>query len=165
MQLYLMRHAQPLTQEETSGLSPGGERQAEELAALLLQLSLPPERFAILTTRFPRTRQTAELICQGLGLKPDRVVSLPEITLPPGDEFLRRFLLHHIQRQVDEGRDVLLLVGHHPYFRLLFNWFLSAPDREAVNPAYGSIAYLEGNAETSGDWVQHWMVVPLPITR
>ena len=163
MQFYLMRHAQPNTSDEDSGLSPGGERQADQIAALLLKFSLPPERIAILTTKYARTRQTAERICQGLSLKPDRVVILPDNNLLPRDEFLRAFLLHHIQKHVDEGRDIILLVGHAPYFRLLFNWFLSGPDQQSPSPAYGSIAYLEGDTETSGDWAYHWMVAPLPM--
>lgn len=164
MRLYLMRHAQPNTSDEDSVLSPGGERQADQLAALLLQLSLPPERLTILTTRYARTRQTAERICQGLGMEPDQVVILPDNTLPPGNEFLRKFLLYHIRKQVDEGRDIILLVGHAPYFQLLYDWFLSGPDQLAPSPSHSSIAYLEGNAETSGDWVRHWMVAPLPTT-
>jgi phosphohistidine phosphatase SixA len=163
MRLYLMRHAQPLTLDDTSLLSPGGERQADQLAAMLSQFSLPPGRIAILTTKPSRLRQTAERICQGLGLERDRVVGLPDMALPPEDNFIRQFLVHHIRKQAAEGRDVVLLVGHAPDFPLLFDWFLG-PGHQAPSPAHGSIACLEGSAETSGDWVRRWMVAPLPMT-
>src|SRR5262245_55299034 len=103
MQLYLMRHAQPLTGDDASLLSPGGERQADQLATVFTQFALPPGRIAVLTTKFPRARQTAERICRGLGLEPDRVISLPDMALPPGDNFLRQFLVHHIRKQAGEG--------------------------------------------------------------
>lgn len=163
MRLYLLRHAQPLTGDEASPLSPGGERQAAQLAALFSQFSLPPERIALLTTKRPRARQTAERICQELGLEPDRAVSLPDVALPPGDNFLRQFLVHHVQKQVAEGRDEALLVGHGPYFRLLFDWFLG-PGQEVPSPAHGSVACLEGNPETSGNWARRWVLAPLPTT-
>jgi len=163
MRLYLMRHAQPQTLDDTSALSPGGERQADQLASLFVHLSLPPEQIAILCTKFPRASQTAERIGQGLGLESDRVVVLPDVSLPPDENFLRTFLVHHIRKQVTDGRDVVLLVGHAPYFPLLFTWFLGS-GQAAPSPAHGSLAHLEGNAETSANWVLRWVVAPLPTT-
>jgi phosphohistidine phosphatase SixA len=157
-----MRHAQPQTLDDTSGLSVGGERQADQLASLFVHLSLPPERIAILCTKFPRARQTAERIGQGLDLELGQVIVLPDVS-SPGESFLRQFLVYHIRNQATEGRDVVLLVGHAPYFPLLFTWFLG-PGQAAPSPAHGSLAHLEGNAETSGDWVLRWVMAPLPTT-
>ena len=67
MPLYLMRHAQRLTGGDASILPPGGKLQANQLAALFPQFALRPEWVAILRTKFPRARQTAEGICRGLG--------------------------------------------------------------------------------------------------
>ena len=129
MRLYMVRHAQPLTGDDASPLSPGGQRQADQLAALFPQFALAPKRVAILTTKFRRARQTAERIGQGLGLEPDRVVGLPDTALPPGDNFLRQFLVQHVREHAAEGWDAILLVGHGPYFRILFDWFLGPGTR------------------------------------
>jgi broad specificity phosphatase PhoE len=162
MRLYLMRHGQPSTLAENSLLSPVGEQQIRQIAALFSQLGLDLEKVAVLTTPFPRTQQGGELIGQGLGISKDHVIKIPK-PLSSNEPFCRAHLLHHIRKPLEENRDTVIFVGHAHYFPLLIPYFTGAAQSEAF-PSHGSVISLEGAPGSQGDWQRHWWLAPMPVT-
>jgi len=162
MRLYLMRHAQPLTLNENSLLSSIGEDQVNQVVVLLSQLCLDLEQVTVLTTKSPRAQQTGEIISHGLAISSDHVTQIPNV-IGSGDAFHLAYLLYHIRKQTEKGRDEVIFVGHAPYFPLLIKHFTGAFQID-LSPSHCSLISLEGASESKGDWQRHWWLAPMPTT-
>lgn len=79
--LYLLRHGQTRYNAElrlqgrcNSELTPRGEAQALAMGARLAKLLAEPTDWTIYASPLGRARQTAERVCQQLGLDQERII-------------------------------------------------------------------------------------------
>ena len=109
MILYFLRHgkAAPAVNGDDAAreLTPEGEDDLRAAAGLWRRLNLRPD--VVLSSPLPRAMRTAQLFCEGVGLR-DQPVAEP--TLGPGagwDEMARAIAAHPDARRV-------MFVGHEP---------------------------------------------------
>jgi broad specificity phosphatase PhoE len=93
--VFLVRHAEKVDESDDAALSEAGLARARSLAEWLRSAGVS----AIYTTRFQRTRNTAEPLARNLGISPRVVES--------GDS---KELVREIRER--NARDVVLVVGH-----------------------------------------------------
>ena len=126
MDVWLLRHAKaeehaPSRRDEDRELTPKGLARAEAVARGLAVLS--PSIEIVLTSPFPRARQTAEPCAQALGLESPR--EFPAL-LPGTDP-------SHVAKDLArDGWQSVLLVGHQPLLGALVGLFVFGDDRHEI---------------------------------
>jgi phosphohistidine phosphatase len=144
MDLYLLRHAEAgeAPRDEDRTLTEHGHAQARAAAVGIAWLGLRLD--AILSSPFPRARQTAEPVATALGLGVEETAALASGQGP------REALALLRGRDADEG---VLLVGHEPQLSLVVQAvsggrihmrkaMLARLELHAVAPAQGELAWL-----------------------
>ena len=141
MHLYLVRHADALSQTE-AGVVSDGERPLSPKGREFLAKALPllkksiPSLDSCLTSPYVRALETAENLVTAIpcqkplekfeGLKPDS---------PP------KILLAELDRRKTENH--IMLVGHEPYLGSLFSYLLSGRFGSSIPFAKGGMAHIE----------------------
>ena len=153
--LYLLRHGiavphgTPGVPEDDRPLTPAGEREVVLVARGLKQLGVDLER--VVTSPLPRSRRTAKLTAEVLGLT-DRLEV--EDVLRPGTAAaaIRDWLLTRHQ-------DPLMIVGHNPNLSDLLALLLGLPaGSESVGLKKAAVASLKGDAQ--GRYRLRWLAPP-----
>jgi phosphohistidine phosphatase len=153
MQLYLIRHAEPVskTEDPSQPLSAVGLETIDKMAGQLAKSRRCRPREIRHSTKL-RARQTAERLALALGQVPLREMDglAPLDDVEPIAEAL-----------VYEGND-LMLVGHLPHLNRLAS-LLVAGDEDAglfsFQPAAAVCLQQQGESGT-GKWVLGWMIPP-----
>lgn len=85
--IYLLRHGETVANEEgrlqgrsDSPLTPKGVAQIRAIAALLAHEIGDPSRFTVVSSPLGRARQSAGIVCQALGLDPERATCDARLT-------------------------------------------------------------------------------------
>lgn len=109
MILYFLRHGKAASAEDGDDagreLTSEGEDELRAAAILWRRLNLRPD--VVISSPLPRAMRTAELLCEGVGLRHDPIA---EVALAPGagwGEMARAMAAHPDARRV-------LFVGHEP---------------------------------------------------
>ena len=151
MQLYLMRHATPVSKhvDPEQPLAALGREQAQRMAAFLREAIVKgPEIFH---SGKARARETAEIVA----------TALPEASRPEKRSGLKP--LDDLDTAVSlagAAENELLLVGHLPHLSRLVSFLTTgSPDRELVAFPPAGVVCLLGEGE-GGDWRIAWMIHP-----
>ncbi|MBN2125437.1 MAG: phosphohistidine phosphatase SixA [Deltaproteobacteria bacterium] len=149
MKVYLVQHGRPVSKEENPDrpLSPEGKRDVELVAGLLGRRGIGVGK--VLHSGKTRARETAEILATALGpaLEPESRKGLS-----PLDD------VRDIAREIEEGREDLLIAGHLPHLGRLASLMLAGnPDSSLVNFRQGGVLCLERG---EGGWGIAWMIVP-----
>jgi phosphohistidine phosphatase len=159
MNLYLLRHGIAVAPDypkiQSDGerqLTPKGVRRMRKAARGLRQLEIP---FAtVLTSPLIRARQTAEIVCEALGLQSD----LEEISgLAP--ESSVDHLIFSLTRFQD--REHLLLVGHQPLMSDIISFLLAGKNgpEVKVDLKKGGLCRVEiGELPPAKPGTLHWLL-------
>jgi phosphohistidine phosphatase SixA len=160
MHLYLVRHACPREKTGDAPLGDEGIKQAELLGKLFATLNLRPESLRILSSTARRARETATLVCQGMGL-PDEVAIFPEpIDYQPGNDLRDRLMKRLIRITAEEGPSEVAVIGHYDYLPQSLAWLLK-DDILRFPVEYGATVCLTCNPTfEQGAGVLEWLVVP-----
>lgn len=141
MKLWVLRHGQAEPQTRTDAereLTAHGREEVLRSAAKLLGQPLD----AIYASPFVRTRQTAELVREALGLdEPARLVPWLIGDTDP------KAIIAELDDLEKAGLEHVLLVSHQPLVSLLIGLLEDGQSRELPNMHTASLAELEG------DWV------------
>ena len=137
-----------------------GIKQAELLGKLFATLKLHPESLRILSSTARRARETATLVCQGMGL-PDEVVIFPApIDYQPGNDLRDRLMKRLIRIAAEEGPSEVLVIGHYDYLSKSLAWLMKN-DILSFPGAYGATVCLACDLTfEQGAGVLEWLVVP-----
>ena len=125
-EIYLLRHGQTQFNAErrlqgqcNSPLTELGQRQAYAMGkALAQQLGADAAQWQIVSSPLGRTRQTSELVCQGMGISTTNIIydaRVQEVGL--GDW---------------EHEQIEQIVKRHPAFAARNDWYLDAPNGETL---------------------------------
>ncbi len=161
MNLYLIRHAQPVQNGNDPSLSTAGQSQAVKLGSMFVRLGITPETTSILSSNKKRAERTANIILKSLRLPQN----LPATAVRPIRQFSSSISvtsLFNSMRTVvaDEHPMHLFVVWHFPVigdvFKQLTNSNLPWPD------AYGATAHLiiSGQSVEDGSGTFQWLVLP-----
>jgi len=154
MQLFLIRHAHALSEEQDPGrpLSPKGRAQVKRLAKFLrAQPAFAPT--AIWHSPLARSRQTARLLAQALAPK----AALSEITgLEPEAE------AQLTAKRLKPSQTALAIVGHEPHLSLLAALLVTgAPNPGVFKLRKASVLCLDRDpAAPSSLWRVRWLLDP-----
>ncbi|HEY6065911.1 MAG TPA: phosphohistidine phosphatase SixA [Thermoanaerobaculia bacterium] len=144
MDVWLLRHAKahdhaPSGRDEDRELTSRGRARAEAVARGLAVLS--PDIEIVLTSPFPRARQTAEPCARALGLDPPREFR----ALLPGMDPSR--VAKELAR---EGWESALLVGHQPLLGSLIGFLVFGDEGREIPLRKASIAHVSWHPGSSG---------------
>jgi phosphohistidine phosphatase SixA len=162
MNLFLMRHCQPVQNNDTDpSLSFAGQNQAVKLGSLFVRLGITLDTSSILTSNLKRAERTGNIIAKSLRL----AQSPPPAVVRPIRQFTASndvgTLLNNIRTVVAEEHPThMFVVWHFPLIGTAFNRLvgsnlLSWPD------TYGATAHLtcsETLADGSGSF--RWFILP-----
>jgi len=151
MKLYLIRHAQPKSQEEDPRrpLSESGRESMRRICEHVARLNLAIAE--IWHSSKERARETAQILAEALALGPQSLKEHPG--LGPSDEVgpIKDWL-------ADENAD-LALVGHLPFLSKLASLLLcSSEEADLINFTMGSIVCL--SRDEHNRWAIDWMITP-----
>jgi phosphohistidine phosphatase len=158
MHLYLIRHAEAVSQEEAGldhdedrPLTPAGQAQCRVVARALRQLGARMDK--VLTSPLVRARQTAEGVLQHWG---NGAPALEESAyLAPGGK--KRKLLRELLAAGAEG---IGLVGHNPDLSELVGWMIGEKE-VGVEMAKAGVACIEfESAPCKGTGILAWLAPP-----
>ena len=150
MSLYVIRHAHALDAEEdpVRPLSKRGRKQVRALAKFLARTEGLPVA-EIWHSPLARSRQTAELLAESLGLDA-RLVELPSLDCDEDPAILAESLR--------ERRESLAIVGHEPHLSGLLSLLVAGaahPPRFVVKKC-AAVAL----ARVEGVWAVRWQLSP-----
>lgn len=157
--LYLIRHACPREMTGDAPLGDIGIKQAERLGKLFASLDLPPESRIIISSPLQRARQTAMLLCAGMGIA-DEVDIFPAPGIPPSANLKERLMAHLVKITTEAGRSELIVVGHFDYLSESLAWLVG----------YNALSFPRDYAMTAclacktsfqqGDGALEWLIKP-----
>lgn len=150
MELFLLRHAHAVDGEDDARrpLSPRGRQQIKTLADFLVSSgALHP--MEIWHSPLDRSRETAELLVEGLGLTA-KLIETPG--LEPCDDPAR------IAARLKDVREPIVIVGHEPHLSTLATLLVGGtPDAPIFVVRKSTIIALEG---IGSHWQVRWQLAP-----
>jgi len=165
MDLYILRHAIAVP-HGTSGYEQDSERPltkkgkdkmlriAEGLRAFDLSFDL------ILSSPFPRAKQTAQIVADVFGAK--KVLEYTDHLTVGGDP---ENLVDEIQKKYAD-RQSIMLVGHEPYLSGLISVLVSGSANLSITMKKGGLCKLTGDTLQYGRCATlEWLLVPSQMTR
>jgi|ERR1044071_50636 phosphohistidine phosphatase SixA len=162
MNLFLIRHAQPVQNGETDPLlSRAGQAQAVKLGNMFVRLGITLDATSILTSNLKRAERTGNIIakCLRLAQSPPPAVVRPIRQFPPASNVTT--VLNNIRTVVAEERPThMFVVWHFPMIGTVFNK-LVGPGLLSWPDVYGATAHLtcsESLADGSGTF--RWFILP-----
>lgn len=156
-----MRHAKPDGLSDDTPLSDEGKKQAEVLAELINKLSLPREHMTIISSKYRRSRETAEIICEKISIPLDDIETFPApIDEIPNANLQERLLKRLKQIKMEKDLDIVIVVGHSNYIPEVTTW-LTGIQFTYENFSYGATAYVEcdDSFDQSSGKLQ-WLIIP-----
>lgn len=165
MHLYLVRHAKPEANSGDSPLGTEGVEQASMLGELFKGLNPSHESLRLLSSSASRARQTAEAICDKLGISSEELGIFPApIDNIPGMDLSDRLMQRLRKITTDEGRNQIIVIGHWDYIGKAIALLIGDPAFKLQN-IYGVVACLEcQNTFMQGEGNLRWLVLPLVAT-
>ncbi|MDB5105677.1 MAG: uncharacterized protein JWP91_3366 [Fibrobacteres bacterium] len=157
MKILLVRHgragkADPGTwpDDDLRPLTPKGAKLFAKAAKGLLSLETRPVR--ILTSPAERTRQTAELLAQGLGMGTKAMVAAPDLhhAVPP-ERALARLARAKLPRSI-------ALVSHQPWLGEFLSLLVAGDKRAAIELDKGGACLVEAETLAKGKGVLSWLL-------
>lgn len=171
MKLLLIRHGLAADREEFARSKKGaddserpltgkGRRRMQAAAHGLAALLDETPWHALLTSRYVRAAQTAEVLQRELG-GPEPVES--EALLPSAEP---EELLRALRNLALDDDAVVAAVGHEPHLSTTASWFLTGRDRSLLDLKKGSATLLElGDDPDAGTAVLVWSLPPRALRR
>ncbi len=159
MNLFLLRHGLAVDRDPQSfpddarrPLTLKGEDRVRLVAEAMQALELTFD--GIFASPFLRSRQTAEIVATGLGLRRE-LECRPEL-MPTGDP---KALVRFINRCAPEN---LLLVGHEPYLSRFLSQLISGQEAAVMDLKKGGLAKLETTQKLRYDRCAtlNWLLTP-----
>lgn len=161
MNLFLMRHAQPVQNGDDPSLSPAGQSQAVKLGKMFVRLGITLDSTSILTSDQKRAERTGNIIAKSLRLaqSPPPTVVRPIRQFPRSNDV--RTLLDNIRTvAAEEGPTHMFFVWHFPIIGDAFN-LLVGPDRLSWPDVYGATAHITcSELLEDGSGTFHWFILP-----
>ena len=165
MDLYLLRHGiavergtEGYEDDSQRPLTPKGERKMKQIAEGMGELGLSFD--LILSSRFIRARQTAEIVAETLKTK-ERLKFCAHLA-PEGDS---EDLVHDLTRLYHRPKSVVL-VGHEPYLSNLIATLLAGKPTLDVTLKKGGLCLLSVKSLQYGRCaVLEWLLTPRHMTR
>lgn len=162
MDLFLIRHAQPVQNGDTNpSLSHVGQSQAVKLGNMFVRLGITLDATSILTSDLKRAERTGNIIAKSLRLaqSPPPTVARPIHQFPPTNNVTT--LLDNIRTVVAEEHPThMFVVWHFPLIGAVFN-LLVGSDLLTWPDAFGATAHItcgESLEESSGTF--RWFILP-----
>ena len=151
MQLYVMRHGDALMQAPTDAQRPLSDRGRQQVNGMVDHL-LPVLPTCVIASPYVRAQQTANLICDGLGLSSHQLQQADYIT-PDSDPF-------RVLRELEPySREVLLMVSHQPLVGTLLSLLLDGVLVGDYMMGTASLACLQleniGAGQAQLQWLRH----------
>jgi phosphohistidine phosphatase len=141
MEFYVLRHAIAVPhgrpgydRDSDRPLTPKGARKMRRIARGLA--SIPLKLDLVLSSPFPRARQTAEIVCEALDV--GKKLVLTESLAVGGDP---RLLIEEINGRYAAARRVMI-VGHEPYLSELISVLLSGTASMNITMKKGGLCKL-----------------------
>jgi phosphohistidine phosphatase SixA len=157
--LYLIRHACPREMTGDAPLGDIGIKQAERLGKLFASLNLPPESRIVISSPLQRARQTATLLCAGMGIA-DEVDIFPTLGMLPRANLKDRLMAHLAKITTEAGRSELIVVGHFDYLSESLAWLVGY-DALSFPRDYAMTACLACKTSfQQGDGALAWLIKP-----
>ena len=161
MNLYLIRHAQPVPNGDDPTLSTAGQSQAVKLGSMFVRLGITPETTSILSSNKKRAERTANIVLKSLrlaqNLPPNAVRPIRQLS----SSVSLTTLFNNMRTVVaDEHPMHMFVVWHFPrigdVFRQLTNSNLPWPD------VFGATAHLtiSGQSVEDGSGTFQWLILP-----
>jgi phosphohistidine phosphatase SixA len=161
MNLYLIRHAQPVQNGDSDPLlSRAGQSQAVKLGNMFVRLGVTLDTTSILTSDLKRAERTGNIIAKSLRLaqSPPPPVVRPIRQFTPSNDV--RTLLNNIRTVVAEERPThMFVVWHFPMIGAAFNRLVGA--NLAWPDAFGATAHITcSELLEDGSGTFHWLILP-----
>jgi phosphohistidine phosphatase SixA len=161
MNLYLIRHAQPVQNGNDPSLSTAGQSQAVKLGSMFVRLGITPDTTSILSSNKKRAERTANIILKSLRLAQNP----PPTAVRPIRQLSSSVSLSSIFNNMrtvvaDEHPAHMFVVWHFPVIGDIFNQLtgfnLVWPD------AYGATAHLTCSSESfeNNSGTFRWFILP-----
>lgn len=165
MELYILRHAiavergtEGYKDDSQRPLTPKGERKMKQIAGGMKELGLTFD--LVLSSRFVRARQTAEIVADTFKVK-DRLKFSAHLA-PEEDA---EDLVHDLKRLYHQPKSVLL-VGHEPYLGDLIATLLAGKPAFDVTLKKGGLCLLNVESLHYGRCATlEWLLTPRQLTR
>jgi phosphohistidine phosphatase len=127
----VFKHDDPLVGDINCPLTWQGHRHVSESAGKLAKEEFCPD--LIVSSPALRTRETAQIVAEKLGLSPEGIQIADEIFEAERPEILR------VVQGLDDSAETVVLVGHHPGVSLLLNHLADSTISEISPGAYAAV--------------------------
>jgi len=158
--LFLLRHGIAVAhgtpgfaRDADRPLTPKGRRQLQKISAAMKKMELDFD--LVLSSPFPRAKQTAELVAAGLKLK--RRLKFSAALTPDGDA---KILIRQLN-ELKPAPENLLLVGHEPYLSRLISLLVTGETQLQMDFKKGGLCKLDVEKLHAGKCATlAWLLTP-----